>query len=433
MVFKSKFIYNIDAPAAGSGGETSVKTNEQIDKENLVRKQLGEAPLPYSSNAGVLTTTTPAAETKPTDIVAKKEGEVAAIAPEVIEDEAQKLILQRAAELKQQQDEEAARLRKESEGKEPVIKIKAKEIIAAKTDDAPAATTEDDIEDEKLLKALSKKAGKEITSLDEFFNPKAEETPEDKEAKLQKRENEKITFGLQNSKITKKEIESFIEDSKNPEGLAYSFFAASQKELDSTLTEDEIQERFDERYSVNEDKESAAYKLGQKEISFIAGNILKQKHANYLSLENEYSAFEKNTQSQAEYRNNIIKQAPQFKKDVEAAAEKVRRINVAGYEIELDNGIVDSYKAQMLTPEYSERVIANGWTLADLEESMFNSAFIDNRDEIMSAVLEADRLKHQAGLKGIVPPKNNQPSKVMNDVQNERAKELASRLGVQTN
>jgi hypothetical protein len=432
MVFKSKFIYNIDAPLAGSGGETSVKTNEQIDKENLVRKQLGEAPLPYSSNAGVLTTT-PAAETKPTEPVVKKEGEAAAIAPEVIEDEAQKLIRLRAAELEEEQKKVAAELRKETEGKSPAIIIKAKEAVVAKTDDTPASTTEDDIEEEKLLKALSKKAGKEITSLDEFFNPKVEETPEDKEAKLQKRENEKITFGLQNNKITKKEIESFIEDSKNPEGLAYSFFAASQKELDSTLTEDEIQERFDERYSVNEDKDSAAYKLGQKEISFIAGNILKQKHANYLSLENEYSAFEKNTQSQADYRNSIIKQAPQFKKDVESVAEKIKTISVSGYEVELDSSIVDGYKNQMLTPEYSEKAIANGWTLDELQSAMLNSAIIDHFDAIVNGVLDADRLKNQAGLKGIVPPKNTQPSKVMNDVQNERARELASRLGVQTN
>lgn len=434
MVFKSKFIYNTDAPNAISGGNTVSKSNEQIDRENVIRKQLGQEPLPYQTQPAASTpaaTTTPAAETKPAPIIANKEEVKSDLSPEVIEDEAQKLILARAAELKAEQDKVAAELRKEAEGQEPVVKIKAKEIVAAKVEE-PAAT-EAEIEDDVLIKALRKKTGKEISSLDEFLNPKKEETPEELEAKANQREKNKITFGLQNNKITTKEIESFIEDSKNPESLAFSFFAASQKELDSTLTADEIQERFEERYAINEDKESAAYKLGQKEIAFIADNILSKKHANYLSLEKEYAAHEKNTQSESEYRNSIIKQAPQFKKDVEAAAEKIRKIKISGYEVELDSDILTSYKNQMLTPEYSEKAIANGWSLEELESAMLNSAIIDNLDGIVSGVLEADRLKNQAGLKGIVPPKNISPSKVLNDVQNERAKELAGRLGMQTN
>ena len=150
-----------------------------------------------------------------------------------------------------------------------VVKLSKEKKVEEKAKEEEK-TTEADLDDAALLKALSKKAGKEITSFDDILKEKVvEKTKEQIEDDLQQRENKKVAYALENKIISSKEIESFIEDAKNPQAVAFNKFSADQKELYPELTQSEIEDKFNTVYAVDEDKDSAEYKFGQKQISFI--------------------------------------------------------------------------------------------------------------------------------------------------------------------
>lgn len=388
MIFTPKFFYDTATGENAGGEDFKPKTKEQADLLNSLRKEAGEGEIPFIEQdaSPVAKVIDGLVELSPEEKAAKeiedkkiKDAEIAATAKIVTEDDS-------------------------------VIKIGAKVVKAEEND----TTTEDaDIEDAIILKQLSKKLGREITSLDDLKSPAKIETPEDKAAKEQERENAKLSFGLQNKKITNKEVEAFIADSGNPKSVAYDYFSAQQKEIDSSLTEKEIKEKFQYKYSLNEDEDSVEYKQGQKDLNFIANTLIKERHKKYLNLENEYSNYEQTIAEKEAYNKDILSKTPAYKSIVEKAAQKFKKIEIKAnnsvYTIELDDSIISGYVNQMLTPDYAEKIISNGWSEVQIESSFLTSLKADNFDSLLESVLERELLKAQKGLKGVLPDQHKRP------------------------
>ena len=436
-MFKSPlFLHN--ATSEGSGGEV-IKTKEQIDKQNEFRKTQGLEPIPYPTEASSQQPTNTDNQSGLDKFRSDKEAELKAsnsgMTEEDIRNEAEKLVRAEAERIKQEQELLAEEARKNAgDRQDPVlVKILAKETKKEQKNNEQDNVDEDDIDETLILKHLSKKTGKTISSLDEILNPEKEPTPEEKEAKIQERENNKVAFALQNNLISKQEIENFIADTKNPEDVAFSFYAAQQKEIDPSLTDKEIRDQFEEEYGLNEDSESRRYKSGQAQINFIANSIIQKKHSKYLQLDGVYSKYEESQIQDIQLRQKIEQLTPHYKKDVDAVLNSIKKFNLGGYEVELDNSIIDSYRADMLNPQYSNQLIQQGWTLEQLETATKKHAIYENLDGLIDGILKADRLKNQAGQRGIIPPQNKVPQKLLNEVQNEERRKLQERLGMQHN
>lgn len=395
------------------------KTNQQIDTINELRKSLGEEPIPYENDSNNVD------DVKQDDVNKKQDFDLAQNDKIEIDEQ------------KEKSNDDKKELSESSIEEDGVIKItKKNKDIVSKDDNVETKKEEEEIEDERLLRILSKKAGREIKSFDDLVNPtKKEPTKEEIEAKEHERETNKITFALQNKKITPKEIESFIEDTKNPKQVAYNFFFEQQKELDPSLSNSEIKEKFEERYHLNDDEDSAEYKYGQKELIFIANTLIRSKHNKYLSLEDEYSAYEKLEQSKYNAQKEILEKAPQYKKDVESARSEIKKIKVnisenESYEVELEDGIINEYVSGMLTPEYSTKMIQSGYSVQQIIDTVQTAAIKENLDSIVSGVVNKALLKRQAGLKGVYPQKQTKAPQVFSLDQEKRVKELKERLGV---
>lgn len=389
MQFTQRFFY--EDGAAENGGGSPKKTKEQIDFINNLRTQAGEEPLSYEHDEQKVTNENDKVEDdKPATVIAA----------------------------------------------DGVIRIGSK-----KKEETPAAAattqTEDEIDEEKALKFLSKKTGKTITSLDEFLTPKADVAVEDKEAKEQERENAMISFALQNKKISKREIEAFIEDTKNPSAVVFNFYAEQQRSIDQTLTDEDIQYSFESRFALNEDKDSREYKVGQKELNYLANTLIQNKHPKYLSLNSEYTAYEQAENAKAQARENILSKAPVFKKDVEQVRDNLKKFKVnlsdtESYELEIEDDVIQPYVDQMLTPEFSSHAIQKGYTLADLETNLKSAIIVEHFESMVKGVVEADRIKTRAGLQGVIPNKNrSQQKNVYTPAEQAKVDDLKKRLGVE--
>jgi len=424
MILKSKFIYNTGTSEEAAGGNNTVRTNEQIDKQNELRKTLGQEPLPYETTEVKATTTTAQEITdtrSPEEIAAAK-----------IEEDAQKLVIARAAEIEKEQNAEKERLRLlalEEKG-ENVLKITKVAPVVEKTKQNESVD-EDDIDTEKLLKALSKVTGRTISSLEELEVPKQELTKEQLEKRAQERETAKMEFGLKNKIISKDQIESFLSDKNNPTEVAYSVYATNIKDLNPELTDKQIRERFEERYSLNEDEDSVEFKAGQGELNLIAKTAIERNHSDYLSLESKYAAFEQSQTKEAERKASILKKAPQFRNDIKAVAERCKNITVAGKKVEIGDDIIGEYVNEIFASPETESIIENGYTLEGLENALKDKIVKDNLDNIVTGLIDAAVLKAQAGVRGVIPEKKTGLSKVYNELKGEDAKkDLHERLGM---
>lgn len=306
-------------------------------------------------------------------------------------------------------DEQKATKLKEEEAK--LLEGKSEEekatILAAKKGAHAAANADEELTDDKILAYLKNKKGKEITSLDDFLNPKLELTEDQKATAKQERENNKIAFGLQNNKFSTKELESYINDSKNPKDLVFAAYAKAQKENDVELTDTQIEEEFEDKFGLDQKEDSRAYKAGQLLLNNIAAKLINDKHSKILNLENDYSSFEKNTASQAEINAKIQTQSPIYKKEIEAIKNDVAKVSFKIGEnvwaTELPQESVDSTLSKMLSEEYVERQIKKGYTKEELTQVAQTSAIIENLPFLMQKYADEQILKKQAGSRGVLP------------------------------
>lgn len=330
-------------------------------------------------------------------------------------------------------DEQKAELEKQQKEKEDAEKLadeEKKKIIAAdKEKEKPpvvANTPELELDDEKVLAYFKTKKGKEITSLEELLNPKVELTEEQKNAAKEKRDSEKIAYGLQNGKFTQKELKEYINDSSNPQQLVFAAYAASQKEIAPELTDEEIRDEFEDKFSLNEETDSRKYKAGQTLLANIAGKLINDRHSKILNLENDYSDFENSTASQNAQTAKIQAQTPIYKKDIEQIKSEVGKVSFKigeeVFETTLPEKSVNETISKLLTPDYIERQITKGWTKEEIKQVAQTSAILENLPTIMQEYADKQVLKNQAGLRGIIPENQRRGKQLTEDQMSENQK-----------
>lgn len=330
------------------------------------------------------------------------------------------------AELTDEQKIEAEQKQKAQEEADKTAEEEKKKIIAAdeekKKNNPPAADPiETELDDEKVLAYFKNKKGKEFTSLEDLINPKKELTEQEKQELKEKRDSEKIAYGLQKGKFSKKELESFITDTSNPQGLVFAAYVASQKEIDATLTDEEIKDEFEDKFSLNEEPDSRKYKAGQVLLNNIAGKLINDRHSKILNLETDYSAFENTTATQNAEAAKIQAQTPIYKRDVEQIKSEVGKIslkmaNDEVFETTLSEDVVNETILKLLAPEQIERQINKGWTKEEIKQVAQTTAILQNLPTIMQEYADKQVLKKQAGARGI-PPVNERRTRLISDEQ----------------
>jgi hypothetical protein len=391
------------------------KTPEQIKKENFLREQMGEEPISESVESKT-----------DTDLGKEKNG---------IENEKKETIEGEKDEVKTDEKEKVS-------DEEPIIKIvsKKKEPEVKKEEekvDEGSNEDEDDIDEAKLLKALSKKAGKEIKSVEEFLSPKKEDTEEDIEALKEKREADKISYGLSKGLVTKKQYEGFISDIKNPVELVFKQYLEEQLSEDADLDESDVRSEFDYKFGLDRDEDSREYKRGMKEINLLSESIIKATYPEVFKLESEYSKIENEQKQANEHKKVVLSKAPQYKSDVEDVFKNTKSIRVKfseteEHEVHIDDSILSTYKNDMLNEQYAESKISKGWTKEEIQTNLNAAIILDNFNEIVKAVTDSVLLKREKGLKGVMPNKNFTPRKALTPEEQKKVDFLNKQLEAQS-
>lgn len=273
-----------------------------------------------------------------------------------------------------------------------------------KNKNTPAPVVQE-LTDDQLLEAISKKSGRKVTSWDEL-KPKPEEVDKEKEA--ERRESEKLTFGLKKGLFNKKQYEGFIADSKNPTGLVYAAELNEAKKDDPAWDEEkekEFREEFETKFGLTLDQSSSKYKRGQKQIGIIAETILRHSYSPIFNLEGEYSKYESEQNRQKDNQDKIIAAAPVYKKDVEEAVSKLATIEIPfgeeKYEVPVSKEIRDSIQERLMDQEFVSSQILKGYSKEEVDQIAYNMTISENFATLAHEAAKKYREKHEKGVRGI--------------------------------
>lgn len=301
---------------------------------------------------------------------------------------------------KGKEEEQAGKTQAELDAEKAAADKLAADELAKKN----AAPAEKEIDDAAVIAYLNKQ-GIQAASLEDLKKPA---TPEDKEKIAERKEAEKLSWGLSNGKFTRKEYETLIKDSTDPEKLAFTDYYEKAKAEDPTLAEDQIQAEFAELYGLNEDVNSRKYKAGQQNLKIVSGQILKSKHEKIFSLDSEYAAHEQTQAFTKQREQKVIQQAPAYKKDVQDVMKDIKKITAQfddkeSYETEAADELMQKVEREFLSTNYAASKIEKGWTKEELKEIAITRVLREGFPILAKEIAVQYHNRKVAGTKGIPP------------------------------
>lgn len=264
-------------------------------------------------------------------------------------------------------------------------------------------TKKPELTDDELLEQLSKR-GVTARSLSEL----SVKNETEKEPTEEEREASKLAYGLSKGLFNKAEYDRFIAAQNNPEDIVYKQFYQEAKKEDPDLTDAEIQEEFDTKFSLNEPADSRKFKRGQKEINAIADQIFKNSFKKIYDVDAAYSDHEKAESARKATEKVILSETPKYKKAVdEIFTTDLTHIQVKGFSIPVPPDEAQKIKDNLFNPDFMAQRISGKWTKEELKEIAMVGLLKNNVEYFMDVYAKQYHEKHKKGTHGIVPLDNN--------------------------
>lgn len=283
--------------------------------------------------------------------------------------------------------------------------------------DPPNLPLDADIDDERILQILKKK-GINANSLEELL-PKADPT-----VAAEKREVDKLGYGLTKGLFSLKDHENYVREKDNPRDLVFAQFFEEAKSDDPDLTNEEIQAEFEEKYGMGAEPTSRKYKRGAQEIGLLADKILKERYKAIFQADDAFTKHETSENDKNTRNRTILAKAPIYKADIETVFQGLKKVTVPvseteSYEIEVPEEDLLAVKNLFLDPENCAKQILAGYTPDSIKEVAYTTLLRQNIAKISLDVAKQYHLKRQAGSKGIPPvgPQRRTEGRVLSENQ----------------
>lgn len=298
-------------------------------------------------------------------------------------------------------------------GSDEEAKLKAEEDEKKKLADAskPADQPKDVIQsppatpqlsDDEIMKIVAQKTGRNVSSWDDLKNKEVV----DEEKKKEERDSNKISWGLQNKIVSKKEYEGFISDSKDPIDLVFRHRLQEARKEDPTIDEKEFKEEFDEEFGLTSGEDTRRFKNGKKTLQHLAEGILKTTYSSIYQLENQYSSYESAETSKAEKFAKVKEGAPAYKKTIENIKGQLKKIKhqfseTDSIEVEALDETINEVVNMMSDPDWAAHQILKGYTEEELKDIAFTTVLKKDWPTIVNEISKQYLNRHAAGTKGI--------------------------------
>lgn len=275
---------------------------------------------------------------------------------------------------------------------------------------APAPAAEVELDDEALLKAISKKFGRDISSLDELNQPAPikEPTEEEKQQAAERLRDEAIAYGINNKFFNRKDLEAYATDkAKTPRETALAIFSQNMKTRIPGITDEEIQDRFSEWAFEGEDDDSPLRQMKLDEMQQMHDNYLGQKYSAIQQIDQVYNEDQQLLSEGARYSATVNKIFNAMTDGTKPYEMKFSVGDLGEYGYEVSPAVINEIKQKYLTADTFRALGANANNEQVLAEIVNNAIKAKEFNNILHRVSEAHKakalLEEAAKRQGVVP------------------------------
>lgn len=260
-----------------------------------------------------------------------------------------------------------------------------------------------ELTDEELMEQIERRSGRKVSSWDDL-KPKAAEV--DEVTKREERDADKLSWGLKTKKFKQKDLENYITDSKDPQGLVYRLQLQEAQKENPALTEAEFKVEFDEEFGLDQDKGSRRYKNGQSSLNRIAKDILSASYSSILNLESDYSQHERQQIANQQREQKIREGIKPYEQTLSKVRADLKKMTVSVdendvYEVELEQGPIDEAIEMLRNKDYAAGNILNGYTYEQLLQTAQTIVLKGSFNSIAKEVKKQALLRHSGGTKNV--------------------------------
>lgn len=205
----------------------------------------------------------------------------------------------------------------------------------APTDTTTVSTSDDGMDDAKVLEYLKKRSGKDVTSIDDLFAApaqKAEPTEAEKAEFEQKFHADALKFGLETGLFKPSQLEAFhVENARSPRETALSRYAeeilAEDTELAEKMKTDkagalaEIEERFQDEHFEHEEDNDPRKKRAQRRMQEQHNNYINSKYDKVINAADAFKAQLETQQNAVGYKAKVEKAFSALPTELKATIE----------------------------------------------------------------------------------------------------------------
>lgn len=290
----------------------------------------------------------------------------------------------------------------ENEEKVIVDEKKPEDQKLPKTEEKVIAAPE--LNDDAVIKYLQGK-GLTVNSFEDLNKPVTEA---DLQKQAEQRENAKLSYGLDKGLFNRRTHEQFILDRNNKKDLVFAEYYQSAKKDDPELSDEDIQAEFAAKYGLDAESGTRKAKRGEQEIEILGDIILKNKYANIYKLDNDFDTHESASKQQQAFDQKVKLGAPLFKKDVDDIFSDLKKVttkisDTETYEVEVMDEALNDLKQKFFDKNFVAQKISQGYTKEELKQVAFTALLSENFPAIAKGLINQALLKHQKGVKGILP------------------------------
>ena len=273
-------------------------------------------------------------------------------------------------------------------------------------------TPEPTVNDDLVKKYLKEKYGADVDDLEKLTKqPEKVLTEEEKRAQDEKIREEALKFAITKNKFSAKDLEAFSKETqRKPEDLVFDIMKEKWKKDDPTLSEEDMQNRFDDYFKLNEAEDSWTRQARYPELLNIANNYFVAKYPAIANAQAEYQTHLQDVQDAEAYRKRVdrvfssYKPTETFELEVPADGDGTKTEKKT-YSFSFSQEAIDEVKAALL--EETSFAEMRGQKDEGIQKAAELALL---RKEFSKAVTAVARehgneiaLRQKAGRKGIIP------------------------------
>lgn len=260
----------------------------------------------------------------------------------------------------------------------------------------PAAPAPHQPSEADILRIVSERLGREITSFDDLtpVQPERVLSEEEKQQDQERLRNEAVAYGINNKLFTRQELETYATDkARSPRDIAFELFSADMKGRQPGITDAELEEHFASWSYEHEEEGHPLRTMRAEEMAQIHSNYIGNKYSSIQMIDQRYAQDQQILSEGREYGATIDKLFGKLTDGTNAYEMTFAVGDLGEYKYDVSAATINEIKNHYLSADTFRALGSNAKNEPALTEMIKNALIVKELPKIIHRVAEAHKAK----------------------------------------